>query len=243
MFKSLDKPKPNRIFLESKDILPLCFVGLTAFTSLTFLFTLFVSFKVSQLAARKTTFVQMVNGQTMVVSEQDYLYRQPEVVKEVVRQWADLTFNWDGVIPGTKELDKGRDIGKGKRVTTNTYFASFLIESGPQGFRGAALQALADITPSRVFSGQVRSKLIISYLSAPRQTRIGEWEVDMVATRVLVSLPGGMDEEIPFNRTFTLKAVDIPSPTAADASALEQQLYQIRKAGLEITKITEFTPN
>lgn len=243
MLKSLNKTKPTKVLLESKDILPLCFVGLTAFSCLSFLLILFVSFRVSQLAARKMTFVQMVDGKSMVVSEQDYLYRHPEVVRDTVRQWANLTFNWDGVIPGTKELDKGRNIGNGKRVTTNTYFGSFLIQPGPQGFRQEALQALAEITPARVFSGQVRSKIVISYLSAPRQTRLGEWEVDMVATRVLVNLPGGADEEIPFNRTLTLKAVDIPTPPAADASALEQQLYALQKAGLEITKISEFTPN
>ncbi|MGB6299961.1 MAG: hypothetical protein WBF90_27835, partial [Rivularia sp. (in: cyanobacteria)] len=89
--------------------------------------------------------------------------------------------------------------------------------------------------------GQVRSKIIISYLSAPRQVKMGEWEVDMVATRVLVNLPGGADEEINFNRTFRLKAVDIPSPQSNDSSALEQQLYEIRSAGLEIVKISEFT--
>lgn len=243
MLKSLNKPKQTRILLESKDILPLCFVGLTAFSCLIFLLVLFLSFRVNKLVTRKMTFVQMVNGKTLVVSEQDYLYRYPEVLKDVVRQWANLTFNWDGVIPGTKELDKGRNIGKTKRVTTNAYFGSFLIQAGPQGFRDSALQALAEITPSRVFSGQVRSKIIISYLSAPRQTRLGEWEVDMVATRILVNLAGGADEEIPFNRTFTLKAVDLPEPPASDASALEQQLYEIRKAGLEINKISEFTPN
>ncbi|MEO1377990.1 MAG: hypothetical protein AAFW70_27675, partial [Cyanobacteria bacterium J06635_10] len=139
------------------------------------------------------------------------------------------------------ELDKGRNVGKGKRVTTNAYIASFLIQSGKQGFRNAVLRELAQITPARVFNGQVRSKIIISYLSAPRQVKIGEWEVDMVATRVLVNLPGGADEEINFNRTFRLQAVDIPSPQSNDSSALEQQLYEIRSAGLEIVKISEFT--
>ncbi len=241
MLKSLGKTKQTKILLESKDILPLCFVGLTAFTVLSFLFLLFLGFKVNQLAERKTTFVQLVNGQTLIVTEQDYLYRNPEVVKNTVRQWANLTFNWDGVIPGTKELDRGRNVGKGKRVTTNAYFGSFLLQPGAQGFRQAALNAIASITPSRVFSGQMRSKIIISYLSAPRQTRWGEWEVDLVATRILVNLPGGADEEIAFNRTFTLKAADIPEPPASNASALERQLYQIRSAGLEITKISEFT--
>lgn len=243
MFKSLQRVKRPSILLDSKDILPLCFIGLTVFSLLSFFFVLFLSFRVNQLAARKTTFVQLVNGHALVMSEQDYLYRQPEVIKNTVRQWAELTFNWDGVIPGTKELDKGRDVGKGKRITTNAYFGSFLIQAGKDGFRQAALQALADITPTRVFAGQVRSKIIISYLSTPRQIKTGEWEVDMVATRVIVNLSGGADEEIAINRTFTLQAVDIPSPLAANASTLEQQLYEIRSAGLEITKITEFTPN
>ncbi|WP_337884495.1 hypothetical protein [Fischerella thermalis] len=72
---------------------------------------------------------------------------------------------------------------------------------------------------------------------------MGEWEVDMVATRVLVNLSGGADEEIPINRIFTLRAVDIPESPSPNASALEQQLYEIRNSGLEITKISEFTPN
>jgi hypothetical protein len=241
MLKSLKQVRRPKLLVDSKDILPLCFIGLTTFSLMSFLFLLFLSFKVNQLAARKTTFVQLVNGHSLIISEQDYLYRHPEVVKNTVRQWANLTFNWDGIIPGTKELDKGRDIGKGKRITTNAYIASFLIQSGKQGFRQAALNALAEITPSRVFGGQVRSKIIISYLSAPRQVKMGEWEVDMVATRVLVNLSGGADEEITFNRTFRLQAVDIPSEPANNDSPLERQLYEIRSAGLEITKISEFT--
>lgn len=231
----------TRLLPDSKDILPLCFIGLTAFSLISFFFLLFLSFKVNQISNRKTTFVQLVNGRALVIKEKDSLYRYPEVVKNTVRQWANLTFNWNGIIPGTKELDKGRDIGQGKRITTNAYIASFLIESGKQGFRKAALETLADITPKRVFGAQVRSKIIISYLSAPKQTKIGEWEVNMVATRILVNLSGGGDEEINFNRTFRLQAVDIPSQPLNNNSALEQQLYEIRSAGLEITKISEFT--
>lgn len=242
MFKTIKEVRRPKLLLDSKDILPLCFIGLTTFSLISFLFILFLSFKVNQLAARKTTFVQLVNGRALVISEQDYLYRHPEVIKNTVRQWVNLTFNWDGVIPETKELDKGRDVGKGKRITTNAYIGSFLIQSGKQGFREATLQALAEITPSRVFGGQVRSKIIISYLSTPREIKIGEWEVDMVATRVLVNL-SGTDEEISFNRTFTLQAVDIPDTPVSDTSALERQLYEIRSAGLEIKKISEFTPN
>ena len=124
MFKSIKQVRRPKLLLDSKDILPLCFIGLTTFSLLSFLFILFLSFKVNQLAARKTTFVQLVNGRALVISEQDNLYRHPEVIKNTVRQWGNLTFNWDGVIPETKELDKGRDVGKGKRITTNAYIGS-----------------------------------------------------------------------------------------------------------------------
>ncbi len=72
---------------------------------------------------------------------------------------------------------------------------------------------------------------------------MGEWEVALVATRVLVNLSGGADEEITFNRTFKLQAVDIPESPLNDNSPLERQLYEIRSAGLEITKISDFAPN
>jgi len=112
MLKSLRQVRRPKLLIDSKDILPLCFVGLTTFSLISFLFLLFLSSKVNQLAARKTTFVQLVNGRALVISEQHYLYRHPEVIKNTVREWANLTFNWDGVIPGTKELDKGRNVGK-----------------------------------------------------------------------------------------------------------------------------------
>jgi len=234
--------KKNTLLPDSQDILPLCFVGLTIFSGFTFLFLLFLSFRVDRIAAKKTTFVQLVDGRSLVTREQDEFYRHPEVIEDTVRQWLSLTFDWSGTLLGTNEPDKGRKVGDNKRVTTNTYFGSFLIQSGPRGFRTEALEAIADLTPPQVFDGKVRSKLLISYMSAPRQTRPGEWQVDVIATRVVVNLSGGKDDEIAFNRTLTLRATDIPDPLSQDASALDRQVYQLRSAGLEITKITNFTP-
>jgi hypothetical protein len=125
-------------------------------------------------------------------------------------------------------------------VTTNTWFASLLME--PE-FGKASLKKLAELTPSTVFSGQIRSTVIVSYLSEPREIRTGEWEVDLVATRLIIDRNTGRDERIPFNRTFTIKAVEIPhSPLGTSAPLIEQKIYEIRSSGLEITKITEFTP-
>lgn len=240
MLNNLKKrPKEFSILPDSRDLLPACFFLLTGLFFLMAFFLGFIAFRLNAIADRKTTFVQLINGQTATVTEEQYLYRHPEVVKNVVREWANLTFNWDGTVEGTDRLDKGRKIGdnSSSRVTTDAYFASFLIEAGDSGFRQEFLKELAKITPPQVFAGRLQSKLLISFLSAPRQTRPGEWQVDLVATRILVDLQGG-DEEIPFNRTLTLRAADIPAPPSPDASALEKQIYQIRAAGLEIAKIS-----
>ena len=81
MLKSLRQVRQPKLLIDSKDILPLCFIGLTAFSLMSFLFLLFISFKINQIAARKITFVQLVNGSSFVISEKDYLYRHPEVIK------------------------------------------------------------------------------------------------------------------------------------------------------------------
>jgi hypothetical protein len=58
----------------------------------------------------------------------------------------------------------------------------------------------------------LRATVIISFLSEPREVRPGEWEIDMIATRLLVDRTSGIDERIPFNRTFRIKAVEIQTP-------------------------------
>ena len=226
---------------ESKNLLALCFVALTGFNALIFILILFVSFRLNTLADKKTTFVQLVNGETLVVSERDRYWRYPSVIQNTVKTWTELTFNWDNKIPGTNETDNGVRVGKaGKRIPTSAYFASLLLE--PK-FAEAALSEIAELVPSSVFSGQLRSTVIISYLSEPREIRQGEWEVDMVATRLLVDRTSGTDERIPFNRTLRLKAVEIQnSPLGQNASAFEQKVYEVRSSGLEITRITEFIP-
>lgn len=225
---------------ESRNLLALCFLGLTAFNGLSFILVMFTAFRVNTIATRKTTFVQLINGETISVTEKDRYWRYPAVIQKLVSDWTTLTFSWDNTIAGTSEKDKGVRVDGGKMVTTNTWFASLLME--PE-FGKASLKKLALLTPSTVFSGQIRSTAIISYLSEPREIRTGEWEVDLVATRLIIDRNTGRDERIPFNRTFTIKAVEIPrSPLGTSAPLIEQKIYEIRSSGLEITKITEFTP-
>lgn len=225
---------------EAKNLLAVCFIGLTLFNSLIFVLTLFTAFRVNRIAERQTTFAQLVNGETIYVSEQERHWRYPSVIQKVVSDWTTLTFNWDDKIPGSDESDQGIQVDNNKRIPTNAWFASLLLE--PE-FAKAALPKIAELVPPTVFSGQIRSTVIISYLSEPREIRPGEWELDMVATRVLIDRTTGKDERISFNRTFTLQAVEIPrSPLGDDAPLVEQKVYEMRAAGLEITRMVEFKP-
>lgn len=224
---------------DSQYILPLCFLVLTGFTAVNFLLLFFLSFRVNQLATRGRTFVQTINGAAIEAKEQDVLYRHPEVIRNLVRRWATLTFDWEGKVFGTKETDAGYQIGS-KKIATNAYFASFLIQSGSEGFRQKFLEGMANITPPEVFSGKLRSKLNISFISQPRQTRPGEWEVDLISTR-LIRYASGKEEEIDFNRTLTLKAVDIPNPPSPGASPLDFNIYDLWLGGLQIQGMTEFS--
>jgi hypothetical protein len=225
---------------ETQNLLAVCFICLTAFNCLIFLLILFIAFRMNKITERKTTFAQLVNGETIYVSEQDRHWRYSGVIQKVVNDWTTLTFNWDDKLTGTNQSDPGIQVSNNRRITTNAWFASLLLE--PE-FAKAALPKIAELVPNTVFSGQMRSTAIISYLSEPRAIRPGEWEVDMIATRILIDRNTGRDERIPFNRTFTVQAVEIPqSPLGKDAPLVEQKIYQMRSSGLQITKMVEFNP-
>lgn len=231
---------------ESKNLLPMCFVGLSIFVGLQTLLVLFLSVKVNDLATRKTTFVQLVDGRAVAIREEAVTYRTPDLVKNVARQWTILTWTWDSKLPGTSKPDAGQKIGS-NRLPTTAYLASFLLQgktkSSGSSFREESRKAIAELTPSGVFSGNTRSTILISYVSEPRTIAPGKYEVDMVATRNVIDQSGQI-EEIPFNRTFTLETVDIPrSPLGKDATDVERAVYNVREAGLEITDIKPFNPN
>lgn len=243
----------------SQYLLPLCFLALTGLMAFNLLLLLFVGFRVDRLARKDRTFVQLINGQVLVMSEEDGLYRHPEVIKNTVRQWATLTFDWNGLsaesentallareldsrAQRTQQSESGYEIGRNKKVTTNAYLASYLLQSGEKGFRKKGLEIIADITPSGVFSGDITARILISHLSEPRQIAVGKWELDLVSTRILRNKQGE-EQEIPFNRTFILEATDLPDPPAADASSIEQRVDRVRAGGLEITKISDLDLN
>ena len=235
--KKKDK-KFKRLLPESRYILPMCFVGLSILSGLNSLALIFLSNQVSALSQRKSSFVQLIDGEVVSISEQDEHYRHPEVIKGAVRDWLNLTFVWDGLIYDTQKVDPGYTLENNNKITTNAYFGSFLLASN---FRKEVLTFVSELIPQQVFTGQTRSTILVQYISPPRQVKNNTWEVDVIATRVVATLGGG-DQEMPFNKTLTLRTTDQSKSisTKTGSSEFQQRISQIRASGLEITQIVDY---
>lgn len=226
---------------DSKNLLAVVQLGILVLQVCIFLLVAFVATRQNALANRKPTMAQLINGDTIYVSEKDRDWRYPEVIRKVVSDWMTLTFNWDGTIAGTNKPDEGINVMGGSKVPLNTWFASILLEGN---FAEASLKEISKLIPTTVFSGQTRGVIVINHISEPRQIAPGRWQVDLVAMRILSDQHSGASQREAFNRTFTLEAVEIPrSPLKTDAPLVEQKIYEIRSAGLQITDIVPFNPN
>ena len=224
---------------ESKNTLALCFVLLTGMVSILTVAVILNTLSLKSLSQKKVTFVQLKDGTTARVVEADGLYRESKTIKTFVSNWVNLTWSWDGKIPGTNEPDPGIKTKKSGKVPTSAWMASLMMESE---FGEASLVELAKLVPNSVFEGKTRSTAYVSYLSEPREIKKGVWEVDVIATRVVLSQGVGESRE-PFNRTITLKATEVPiSPLGENANLVEKTVNSMRLAGLEITRIVEFNP-
>lgn len=226
---------------ESKNLLAMLQLGILGIQGVMFLLLAFLATRQNALANRQPTMAQLINGDTIYVSEQERNWRYPSVIRQVVAGWTTLTFNWEGTIAGTDKPDEGVQVTGGGKVPLNTWFASMLLEAN---FAEASLKEISKLVPASVFSGQTRSVVVINYISEPRQIAPGRWQVDMVATRIVIDRSSGASKREAFNRTFTLEAVEIPrSPLEADAPLVEQKIYEIRAAGLQIIDIVPFNPD
>ncbi|NES96470.1 MAG: hypothetical protein F6K32_14805 [Desertifilum sp. SIO1I2] len=224
---------------ESKNTLALCFVLLTSLVGILTIAVIFNSFSLKSLSQKKVTFVQLKDGSTASVIEADGSYREPKTIKTFVSNWVNLTWGWDGKLPGTNEPDPGIKVKNTEKVPTSTWMASLMMESE---FGEASLVELAQIIPDGVFEGKTRSTAYVSYLSEPREIQKGVWEIDVIATRVVLEQGIGESRQ-PFNRTITVKATEVPiSPLGENANLIEKTVNSMRSAGLEITKIVEYNP-
>jgi hypothetical protein len=228
--------------IDSSDILPLAFAGLSLGVLIlsVALFWLAVSF--SRLANQKPpTLVQQVDGHAFSVRPADHSYREPEVIRRFVSDWAVMTFTW-GKLPGDqkKTVDEGMAIAGNKRVSTAAWEASFALAPD---FRDAFLHQLAtDVIPDGVFDGKVSAVLVPQQVSPPQTAGEGRWQVDLIATRILFDDANPAGTTIPFNRRIFVRAVEpARQPLIQDASEYQRVVYRMLEGGIQIEEIRPLT--
>ena len=159
--------------VDSSDILPIAFAGLSLGILTLSIAFFWLAFSLSKIANQQPpTLVQQVDGKAFTVRPADYMHREPEVIRRVVSDWASMTFTW-GALSGRKdkEADEGIKVDGGKQVPSATWAASFLIAPD---FRDQFLRQLSnDIIPEGVFSGKVSAVLIPQQISPPQALETG----------------------------------------------------------------------
>jgi hypothetical protein len=237
------KRKSQRFKLDSSDILPLAFLGLSVGVMFLTVAFIWLALSVSKLANQQPpTLVQQVDGRAYTVRAEDYYYREPEVIRKTVSDWAVMTFSW-GNLPGKQQtaIDPGVEVKGRKRVPTGAWEASFLLAPD---FRDAFLNQFAqEVISPGVFEGKVAAVLVPQTISPPQVAGEGRWKVDMVATRILFDGTNPSGYAMPFNRTFYVKAVDPPhNPLTQNATEYQRVVYQMLERGLQIEEIRTLEP-
>ena len=192
------------------------------------------------LAHRGKVYVQLNDGNTVPVQEYNFDHRSDAVIRNTVREWLQLTLEWDNRLPETQATDQGIEISRGQKVTSAAYLASYLMEDG---FRRSFLKRLSQIIPAAVWRGELSSTIRIYHISKPRHKSLGLWQVDVVCTRIDLAA-NGEKQEVPFNRTFTLKSIEpaVSLLGEGEPNAFRSEVYRLLNNGLIISQIVVFKP-
>ncbi|MEM6835484.1 MAG: hypothetical protein AAF609_01395 [Cyanobacteria bacterium P01_C01_bin.120] len=234
----------KRGLLASDNLLPLFVVISLAFSAINLLLLLSLAVGTFRVASRpETRLVQLVDGRSVLTEPIDHLERSPETIRLFTRNALSMMFTWNAItqVPDAAgvmqtKTDQGVDVGGG-RATTKSWQASFAFS---EDFRGPFLEAVAEMTPPDIFTGNAQSVFNLTTLSDPMKVDDGEWVVEVVGNLIIFDPQTPRGRAIPFNKEVFLRAVDPPSdPLPEDASPIQQAVYQVRSAGLEITEMNE----
>lgn len=229
--------------LDSSDILPMAFAGLSVGVLVLGISLFWLAASFARLANKPApTLVQQVDGRAFTVRPADVHYREPEVIQRLVSDWAVMTFTW-GSLPGEEapQVEEGIEVVGNERVTESAWEASFILTTD---FRDTFLQQLATkVTPPAVFEGQVSAVIIPQQISPPQVVSEGLWQVDLIATRILFDANNPSGTTIPFNRRFYVRAIEPPGiPLIDNASHYQQMVYRLLESGLQIEEIRPLNP-
>lgn len=243
----------KRIKLDSSDVLPIAVAALAAGYFVNCLMIAGLARSYSRLANDGVTLVQQPDGNAFAARPRPRNYREPEVVRQTVKDWLILTYNCSGTLvgPDGKSLvaDKGIGVDGGLVVPSAVFEASSLL-TDDNNFRISFLKHFAaekvpkgffNKTGTPPFDSDAKLVFAIQDLSDTPQLIDpikGIWRENVVSTITTYDTdhPAGKVET--YNVYFLLQAVEpTDSELRADASIYQRIVYKFRQRGLQITNI------
>lgn len=231
-------------------MLPLALVTGLSLQSLILLIVIGQGFALRRLNNKPVpSLVQLSDGKALRVKPTPAQQRTPETIKVFIATTFTTLFNWRGEItnvagetirdPGIDmaitsggDQDAGDETSK-QKVTTATATASFALSSD---FRASFLTKVAELTPPGVFTGRQQVVMVIDQVGQPIELSTGRWQVDVLAHLNVFDEANTPQQVIQFNRQVVVEATTAPFVPEGE-SPLEQAIYNIRQAGLQITDI------
>jgi hypothetical protein len=229
----------NLISDQTRDRLAQYFLYLVIFALFNTVLATCNAISLQNMAGRRQTQVQLINGEVILTTERDANFRSPEVIKSFLRQWIVMAWNWDVRID-PKTNDPGIRTAHG-RIPTPSWYATTLLR---QGLDEAITKEMLKAIPTGVLDGSVTSEVVINHMSHPKPVPgvNGQWDIHVVATRY-VSRQGGVRTRVPLNKTYRLGVTDFPPPNIGRFSQeVRVLLYGLRTPALQIIDIKNFTP-
>jgi hypothetical protein len=229
----------HKIRFHSTAFLPIYYLIVIGLLGFVVLLQLFMSFQVMAFNSRPApSLVQMVDGKVIKTSSVAADFRTPEVINNVVQNWATLTLSWSGLLPNGSP-DPGIDAG-GSQIPTSTWTVSFLLS---EDFRQNFLEKLAAVH-ARVRGQQAQTALQILHISEPKviATSPNKWQVNLISNLLLIR-GGTVETFLPFNKKIFLQTVPLPTKELSSVTSPIQKVVEAaREAGVEIYKIQDLPP-
>lgn len=250
--KSPSKQTATQLISQSSNK-PIVFMGTLGLQAINTLFLLLVTIGLFCIAFKPApNLVELTDGKAVQVTAQDHLKRNNETIHRFISDFINLMFSWTGTLPPDSIEaakaplpDPGVALNRTKdntKIATSAYQAAFALS---EDFRKPFLESVADITPQELFAVNRTNGIfptqvlpIIKYISDPIPSKPGVWTVNIIANLAIFNDQNKLGKVIPFNKEISLRAV-IP-PLKPGESQLEKEIFNIRKAGLEIFAIRDY---
>jgi hypothetical protein len=227
--KALTQKAPNRTLF----LFLLCNAGLTLGTLL--LVGLNILFTLGSQDKGSYAYVQMDDGRVEKAKAVAPHHRDAQVVKQFVKDWFVLGFNW---LPPQGEVDEGVPL-YGKTYPSSLALAASQVDPI---IRQGYLDRLHSVFGLNKYVGKTNHSCVVllRHVGEPEEIQNGEWKISVIST-LLFHEGGKVTSTADYNLTLKVMAIEPHEvPFAESAPELLQFNYEMLQQGLLITEIEEF---